>query len=83
MAQRAVEWGIPFIQLLKRVDELSPNKKLILYKHLEREKVLSWKERFGKVLDYLGERNKEIPLEKVELDVARAVKEVRGRYGGN
>ena len=41
------------------------------------EEGLTWQERLGKALDYLGERNKNISLQQVEEDVARAIKDVR------
>jgi len=43
---------------------------------------LSWQEGFGRALDDLGERNKDIPLEQVEQDVDRAVKEVKANGFG-
>ncbi|PIP39644.1 hypothetical protein COX18_09360 [Candidatus Desantisbacteria bacterium CG23_combo_of_CG06-09_8_20_14_all_40_23] len=83
MTQRAVKLKIPFTQLLKIVEQLSPNERVVLRKQLVRERQLSWQERFGKALDYLGERNKGISLEKVESDITRAVKEVKAMHEGN
>ena len=81
MVQRAIKIEVPFRQLLTIVDQLTPMEKTVLGKRLEEGGQLSWQERFGKVLDDLGERNKDIPLEQVEQDVDRAIKEVRANRG--
>jgi len=72
MAQRAIKIEVPFRQLLTIVDQLTPMRKIVLRKRLKEGSQLSWQERFGGALDYLGERNKDIPLEQVEQDVDRA-----------
>jgi len=77
MAQRAIKIEVPFRQLLTIVDQLTPIEKTVLRKRLEEGGPLSWQEKSGRVLDDLGERNKDVPLEQVEQDVDRAVKEVR------
>ena len=81
MAQRAIKIEVPFRQLLTVVQQLTPMEKIVLKKHLEEGGALAWQERFGGALDHLGKRNKYIPLEQVEQDVARAVKEVRANRG--
>ena len=83
MAQRAIKIEVPFRQLLTIVDQLTPMEKTVLRKRLEEGGQLSWQERLGRALDDLGERNKDIPLEQVEQDVARAIKEVRANQGGD
>ena len=83
MAQRAIRIEVPFRQLLTIVDQLTLMEKVVLRKRLEEENPLSWKERFGEALGNLGERNKDIPLEQVEQDVGRAIREVRANQGGD
>ncbi len=72
-----IEIEIPFKQLLEMVDKLSPTEKIFLKNHLKKCEGLTWQERFGRTLEYLGERNKNIPLQQVEEDVQKAIKEVR------
>ena len=76
-----LEIEIPFKQFLEIVDKLSPAEKILLKNHLEQYQELTWQERFGRALEYLGERNKNIPLQQVEEDVQEAIKEVRTKSG--
>jgi hypothetical protein len=53
MTTKTVKVEIPFQRLLNVIDQLTPDEKLVLKKRLEKEKVTTWQERFGKALDYL------------------------------
>ncbi len=59
------------------IDRLPLDEKLFLKKKLEKEKVASWQERFGKALKNLGKRNKRFSETEVEKDVKKAIAEVR------
>ena len=77
MTTKTVKVGIPFQRLLNVIDQLTPDEKLVLKKRLEKEKVTTWQERFGKALQYLGKTNKMFTEKEVEEDVKRAIAEVR------
>jgi hypothetical protein len=74
-----LEIEIPFKQFLEMVDKLSPTEKILLKNHLEQYEGLTWQGRFGRALEYLGEQNKNVPLQQVEEDVQKAIKEVRAK----
>ncbi|MBM4139982.1 MAG: hypothetical protein FJ242_00580 [Nitrospira sp.] len=78
MTTKTVKVEIPFQRLLNVIDQLTPDEKLVLKKRLEKEKVTTWQERFGKALQYLGKKNKGFSEKEVEEDVKRAIAEVRG-----
>ena len=77
MASKTIKLEIPFRELINVIDRLSLDEKLFLKKKLEKEKVASWQERFGKALKYLGKRNKRFSETEVEKDVKKAMAEIR------
>jgi hypothetical protein len=78
MVSKTIKLEIPFKELLNIVDRLTPDEKLFLKKKLEKEKVVSWQERFGSALKYLNKRNRRFSEKEVEEDVKKAIAEVRG-----
>ena len=52
--------------------------KIGLKKKLQKEKVSTWQERFGRALQYLGKRNIKFSEKEVSEDVKKAIAEVRG-----
>ncbi len=79
MSYKAIRLEIPFQKLLNVLDQLTPDEKLVIRKKLEKEKVATWQERFGRALQTLGKRNVKFSEEEVEADVKRAIAEVRSR----
>lgn len=79
MSYKAIRLEIPFQKLLNVLDQLTPDEKLVVRKKLEKEKVATWQERFGKALQTLGKRNVKFSEEEVEADIKRAIAEVRSR----
>ncbi len=77
MSEVAITIKLPFQQLLKAIEGLTEQERLVLRKKLEQQTPASWQERFERALNLLGEKNKDIPLEQVQSDVARAIQEVR------
>jgi len=77
MATKTGKLEIPFNQLIKIIDQLSPEEKIIIKKRLENEKISTWKERFNMALKALGEKNANIPETEVKADVEKAIAEVR------
>ncbi|OHE59609.1 MAG: hypothetical protein A2Z47_11380 [Thermodesulfovibrio sp. RBG_19FT_COMBO_42_12] len=77
MTTKTVKVEIPFQRLLNVIDQLTTDEKLVLKKRLEKEKVTTWQDRFGKALQYLGKKNKGFYEKEVEEDVKRAIAEVR------
>jgi hypothetical protein len=68
---------LPFQQLLKAIEGLTEQERLILLKKLEQKTPATWQSRFDRALNILGEKNKQIPFEEVQSDVEKAVQEVR------
>lgn len=79
MSYKAIRLEIPFQKLLNVLDQLTPDEKLVVRKKLEKEKVATWQERFGRALQTLGKRNVKFSEEEVEADIKRAIAEVRSR----
>jgi hypothetical protein len=77
MASKTIRLEIPFKELLNVIDQLTPEEKLFLKKKLEKGKVTSWQERFGRALKYLGKRNRSFSETEVKEDVKKAIAEVR------
>lgn len=77
MSEISITIRLPFQQLLKAIEGLTEQERLVLRKKLEQETPVSWKARFERALNKLDEKNKDIPLEQVQSDVARAIQEVR------
>ena len=77
MASKTIRLEIPFKELLNVIDQLTPEEKLFLKKKLEKGKVTSWQERFGRALKYLGKRNRRFSETEVKEDVKKAIAEVR------
>ncbi|HAM52050.1 MAG TPA: hypothetical protein DCP92_15690 [Nitrospiraceae bacterium] len=77
MATKSIKLEIPFQKLISIIDQLDPDEKLILKKKLEKQKVTTWQERFGKALQQLGKKNIGFSEKEVAKDVKRAVQEVR------
>lgn len=77
MATKTLKLEIPFQKLLSIVDQLDQDEKLILKKKLEKQKVTTWQERFGRALRQLGKKNIGFSEKKVMEDVKRAIAEVR------
>lgn len=82
MSEIMLSVKLPFQQILKAVDKLNEQERLILRKKLEQNTPLSWQARFGLALEKLHEKNKDIPLEQVQSDVEKAIQEVRGENEG-
>jgi hypothetical protein len=78
MASKTIKLEIPFKELLNVINQLTPEEKLFLKKKLEKGKVTSWQERFGRALKYLGKSNKRFSEREVKEDVKKAIAEVRG-----
>ncbi|MBU4320336.1 MAG: hypothetical protein L6246_10400 [Thermodesulfovibrionales bacterium] len=78
MATKTIKLEVPFQKLLSVIDQLTPDEKLVLKKKLQREKVSTWQERFGRALQYLGKKNIKFSEKEVSKDVKRAIAEVRG-----
>jgi hypothetical protein len=77
MAVRTLKLDISFQELLAVVDQLELDEKMFLRKKLDREKVPSWHERFGRALQQLGNKNKKFTIKEVLTDVERAISDVR------
>jgi len=77
MATKTVKLEIPFQKLLTIIDQLDPGEKLLLKKKLEKQKITTWQERFGKALQQLGEKNIKFTEKEVAEDVRKAIAEVR------
>ena len=78
MATRTLKLEIPFQKLLSIIDQLDADEKLILKKKLERQKITTWQDRFGRALKELGKKNAGFSEQKVAEDVKRAIAEVHG-----
>jgi len=78
MPTKTIKLEVPFQKLLNVIDQLTPDEKLVLKKKLQKEKVSSWQERFGRALQYLGKRNVKFSEKEVSGDVKKAIAEVRG-----
>lgn len=77
MSEVSITIKLPFQQLLEAIESLTEQERLVLRKKLEQETPITWKARFERALNILGEKNKDVPLEQVQSDVARAIKEVK------
>ena len=77
MATKTVKLEIPFQKLISIIDQLDQDEKLVLKKKLEKQKVTTWQERFGKALQQLGKRNIRCSEKEVDEDVKKAITEVR------
>jgi len=77
MPTKTIKLEVPFQKLLNVIDQLTPDEKLVLQKKLQKEKVSSWQERFGRALQYLGKRNVKFSEKEVSEDVKKAIAEVR------
>ena len=78
MSEVLVTIKLPFQQLLKAIEGLTEQERLILRKKLEEKTSVSWQARFGRALDALGDQNNDVPIEQVQTDVESAILEVRG-----
>ena len=77
MASKTVKLEIPFQKLISMIDQLDQDEKLILKKKLEKQKITTWQNRFGKALQKLGKKNIRFSEEEVAADVKKAIAEVR------
>jgi hypothetical protein len=77
MSTKTVKLEIPFQKLISIIDQLGPDEKLVLKKKLEKQKVTTWQERFGKALQQLGKKNIRFSEKEVAEDVKKAIAEVR------
>ena len=77
MATKTVKLEIPFQKLISIIDQLDWDEKLILKKKLEKQKVTTWQERFGKALQQLSTKNIRFSEKEVAEDVKKAIAEVR------
>ncbi len=77
MATRTIKLEIPFQKLISIIDQLDPDEKLILKKKLEKQKVTTWQERFGKTLQQLGKKNIRFSEKEIAEDINKAIAEVR------
>jgi len=78
MATKTLKLEIPFQKLISMIDQLDPNEKLVLKKKLEKQKVATWQERFGRALQQLAKKNIRFSEKEVAEDVKRAIAGVRG-----
>jgi len=78
MSEVLVTIKLPFRQLLKAIEGLTEQERLILRKKLEEKTSVSWQARFERALDALGDQNNDVPIEQVQTDVESAILEVRG-----
>lgn len=79
MSTKTVKLEIPFQKLIAIIDQLGPDEKLVLKKKLEKQKVTTWQERFGRALQQLGKKNVRFSEMEVAEDVKKAIAEVRAR----
>ena len=77
MATKTVKLEIPFQKLISIIEQLDRDEKLILGKKLEKQKITTWQERFGKALQQLGTKNLRFSEKEVAEDVKKAIAEVR------
>jgi hypothetical protein len=77
MSTKTVKLEIPFQKLISIIDQLGPDEKLVLKKKLEKQKVTTWQERFGRALEQLGKKNIRFSEKEVAEDVKKAIAEVR------
>jgi hypothetical protein len=77
MSEVSITIRLPFQQLLKAIEGLTEQERLVLRKKLEQQTPTSWQARFERALNLLGEKNKDVPSEQVQSDVERAIQEVR------
>jgi ribosomal protein L29 len=77
MATKTVKLEIPFQKLISIIDQLDHDEKLVLKKKLEKQKVTTWQERFGKAMQQLGKKNIRFSEKEVAEDVKKAIAEVR------
>ena len=77
MSTKTVKLEIPFQKLISIIDQLGPDEKLVLKKKLEKQKVTTWQERFGRALQQLGKKNIRFSEKEVAEDVKKAIAEVR------
>ncbi|OGP92026.1 MAG: hypothetical protein A2157_14565 [Deltaproteobacteria bacterium RBG_16_47_11] len=78
MASKTIRFELPFKEFLNVIDQLTPEEKLFLKKKLEKGKLTSWQERFGRALKVLGKKNRRFSEVEVQRDVKKAIAEVRG-----
>ncbi len=81
MSEITIPVTMSFQQILKIVEMLSEQERIVLLKKLGQKTPVSWQAKFGRELKKLGEKNKRIPLEEVMLDVEEAIREVRVKNG--
>ena len=79
MSTKTVKLEIPFQKLISIIEQLGPDEKLVLKKKLEKQKVTTWQERFGRALEPLGKKNVSFSEREVAEDVKKAIAEVRAR----
>ncbi len=77
MSEVSITIRLPFQQLLKAIEGLTEQERLVLRKKLEQQTPTSWQARFERALNRLGEKNKDVPLEQAQSDVERSLQEVR------
>ena len=77
MSEISVTIKIPFQQLLKAIERLTEQERLVLLKKLEQKTPTTWQSRFERSLNTLGEKNKHIPFDQVQSDVEEAGQQVR------
>jgi hypothetical protein len=77
MSTKTVKLEIPFQKLISIIDQLGPDEKLVLKKKLEKQKVTTWQERFGRALQRLGKKNIRFSEKDAAEDVRKAIAEVR------
>ena len=73
MATKSIKLEIPFQKILSIIDQLDPDEKLLLRKKLEKQKITTWQERFGKALQRLGKKNIRYSEKEVAEDVKKAI----------
>lgn len=78
MTTKSIKLEVPFQKFLSVIDQLTRDEKLVLKKKLQKEKVSTWQEGFGTVLQYLGKRNVRFSEKEVSEDIKKAIAEVRG-----
>ena len=77
MPIKTIKFEVPFQKLISIIDQLGPDEKLILKKKLEKQRITTWQERFGKALRQLGKKNIGFSEKEVAEDIKKAIAEVR------
>ena len=81
MSEITIPVKMSFQQILKIVELLSEQERMVLLKKLGQKTPFTWQAKFGTVLKKLEKLNKPIPFDEVQSDVEEAIREVRVKNG--